>query len=268
MSTHYRFEAQHCDARGTRPASLALIGEAPLMIRVQGRQASLGMRTPGDEIPQAAGFCLAEGIVEAAGDISRLAYAQNGVDAIVDVTLSTARWGAVAERFGGRDGASVVGLAEVDSDRLIAALADQVPRFNVAEGLLNGRLALDCLQRLDELQPLRGKTRAAHAAALFSADLTLLTAAEDVGRHNALDKAVGRLLLGGSLDAAALLVLSSRISFDLVQKASRAGVAVIFSMSRPTRLAVQTALRLNMTLACLARPAGLLVFCGKERIRW
>jgi FdhD protein len=235
MSTHYRFEAQHCDARGTRPASLALIGEAPLMIRVQGRQASLGMRTPGDEIPQAAGFCLAEGIVAAAGDISRLAYAQKGVDAIVDVTLSAARWAAVAERFGGRDGARV-GLAEVDSDRLIAALADQVPRFGVAE--------------------------------LFSADLTLLTAAEDVGRHNALDKAVGRLLLGGSLDAAALLVLSSRISFDLVQKASRAGVAVIFSMSRPTRLAVQTALRLNMTLACLARPAGLLVFCGKERIRW
>jgi FdhD protein len=267
MSTHYHFEAQHCDARGTRPASLALIGEAPLMIRVQGRQASLGMRTPGDEIPQAAGFCLAEGIVEAAGDISRLAYAQNGVDAIVDVTLSAARWAAVAERFEGRDGARV-GLAEVDSDRLIAALADQVPRFGVAEGLLNGRLALDCLQRLDELQPLRGKTRAAHAAALFSADLTLLTAAEDVGRHNALDKAVGRLLLGGSLDAAALLVLSSRISFDLVQKASRAGVAAIFSMSRPTRLAVQTALRLNMTLACLARPAGLLVFCGKERIRW
>jgi FdhD protein len=264
MKPFSSFEAHHCDASGIRAAPLELIGEAPLLIRVQGRRASLGMRTPGDEISQAAGFCLAEGIVDAAGDISRLGYAQNGADAIVNVTLSAARWAAVAHRLEGRDNAQ----AEVDSDRLIATLADQVPRFSAADGLLDGRLALDCLQRLDELQPLRGKTRAAHAAALFSADLTLLTAAEDVGRHNALDKAVGRLLLGGTLDAAALLVLSSRISFDLIQKAARAGVAVIFSMSRPTRLAVQTALGLNMTLACLARPAGLLVFCGKERIRW
>jgi len=267
MKPFTSFEAHHCDAHGIRAASLTLIGEAPLLIRVQGRRASLGMRTPGDEIAQAAGFCLAEGIVDAAGDITHLDYAQKGVDAIVDVTLSAARWAAVADRLEGRDGAQA-GQAEVDSDRLIAALADQVPRFPAADGLLDGRLALDCLQRLDELQPLRGRTRAAHAAALFSGDLTLLTAVEDVGRHNALDKAVGRLLLGGTLGAAALLVLSSRISFDLVQKAARAGVAVIFSMSRPTRLAVQTALRLNMTLACLARPAGLLVFCGQERIRW
>lgn len=267
MDTFSNFEARHYDALGCRPLSLTLIGEAPLLIRVQGQRASLGMRTPGEEFPQAAGFCLAEGIVDAAGDIADIAYAQNGMDAIVDVTLTAARWAAVAERVEAQGGGRAL-MPPVDSDRLIAALADQVPQFTDADDALDGRLALDCLQRLDELQPLRGRTRAAHAAAAFRADLTLLTAAEDVGRHNAVDKAVGRLLLDGTLKTAGLLVLSSRISFDLVQKAARAGVAVIFSMSRPTRLAVETALRLNMTLACLARPGGLLVFCGRERIRW
>ncbi|MCU0557079.1 MAG: formate dehydrogenase accessory sulfurtransferase FdhD [Desulfobacterales bacterium] len=267
MDTFSSFEAQQYDSHGIRAASLTLVGEAPLLIRVQGHRLSLGMRTPGEEIPQAAGFCLAEGIVDAAGDITGLAYAQNGADAIVDVTLSAARWAGVAERFEAQGGARAL-MAQVDSDRLVAALADIVPPFCGPGDALDGRLALDCLQRLDELQPLRAKTRAAHAAAVFRSDLTLLTASEDVGRHNAVDKAVGRLLLDGTLRAAALLVLSSRISFDLVQKAARAGVAAIFSMSRPTRLAVQTALRLNMTLACLARPDGLLVFCGKERIGW
>jgi FdhD protein len=267
MDTFSNLKAQHCDALGIRPVSLTLIGEAPLLIRVQGQRVSLGMRTPGEEIPQAAGFCLAEGIVDAAGDITRLSYAPNGADAIVDVTLTAARWAAVAERLEAQGGGRAV-MPQVDSDRLITALADQVPQFTGADDALDGRLALGCLQRLDELQPLRGKTRAAHAAAVFRADLTLLTASEDVGRHNAVDKAVGRLLLDGTLGAAALLVLSSRISFDLVQKAARAGVAAIFSMSRPTRLAVQTALRLNMTLACLARQGGLLVFCGKARIGW
>lgn len=266
MDTFSPFEAQHYDPAGIRPAPMALIGEAPLLIRVQGRRLSLGMRTPGEEIAQAAGFCLAEGIVDAANDITHLAYAEKEGDHVVDVTLTEPRWAEVSQRFETGEGVKPFS-AEVECERLIAALARKVPPFPQGRAL-EGPLALACLEQLDRLQPLRGKTRAAHAAALFRADLALLTAAEDVGRHNALDKVVGRLLLDGTLVEAFLLVLSSRISFDLVQKAARAGVAVIFSMSRPTRLAVETASRLNMTLACRAGQGGLFVFCGKDRIMW
>jgi FdhD protein len=90
--------------------------------------------------------------------------------------------------------------------------------------------------------------------------------AEDVGRHNALDKAIGRLFLDRRLDEAVFLTLSSRISYELVQKAARARVQVILAFSRPTSLAVELASELNMTLACLADSAGLYIFCGEHRL--
>jgi FdhD protein len=87
-----------------------------------------------------------------------------------------------------------------------------------------------------------------------------------VGRHNALDKAIGKLFLDRRLDEAVLLTLSSRISYELVQKAARARIQVILAFSRPTSLAVELALELNMTLACLSDPAGLYIFCGEHRL--
>ena len=127
-------------------------------------------------------------------------------------------------------------------------------------------LALECLENLSRHQPLRNKTRASHAAALYSSDFKLLSVAEDVGRHNALDKAIGKLFLDRNLDEAVLLTLSSRISYELVQKAARARIPIILAFSRPTSLAVELASKLNMTLACLADPVGLYIFCGEQRI--
>ena len=93
----------------------------------------------------------------------------------------------------------------------------------------------------------------------------MLSAAEDVGRHNALDKAIGRLFLDGTLQEASLLILSSRISYELVQKAARARIPAIFAMSRPTALAVALASSLNMALVCRAKGSGLDIFCGANR---
>jgi FdhD protein len=129
-----------------------------------------------------------------------------------------------------------------------------------------GGSAVKILNNLSQLQPLRDKTRASHAAALYGADFKLLSSAEDVGRHNALDKAIGRLFLDRKLDEAVLLVLSSRISYELVQKAARARVPIILAFSRPTSLAVELASELNMTLACLAEESGLYVYCKEERL--
>ena len=89
--------------------------------------------------------------------------------------------------------------------------------------------------------------------------------AEDVGRHNALDKAIGKAFLKGELEQIRVGAMSSRLSFELVQKAARAGLEIMVSMSRPTALAVELAESLNMTLACLGKKKGFMIFCGKER---
>jgi FdhD protein len=102
---------------------------------------------------------------------------------------------------------------------------------------------------------------------LFDSKLDLLGVAEDVGRHTALDKAIGKVFMGGQLAKARLAVLSSRMSYELVQKAARAHLAILISISRPTGLAVELGKTLNMTLACLSKKNGLLVFCGKERLK-
>jgi FdhD protein len=131
---------------------------------------------------------------------------------------------------------------------------------------VNAGLALECLENLSRYQPLRDKTRASHAAALYSSDFKLLSVAEDVGRHNALDKAIGKLFLDRTLEKAVLLTLSSRISYELVQKAARARIPIILAFSRPTSLAVELASGLNMTLACLSDNTGLYIFCGEHRL--
>jgi FdhD protein len=132
---------------------------------------------------------------------------------------------------------------------------------------IDSNLARECLENLTYYQPLRKKTRASHAAALYSSDFELLAVAEDVGRHNAMDKVVGKLFLDRRLDRVALAVLSSRISYELVQKAARAGIPIIFAVSRPTSLAVELAAGLNMTLACLADKSELLIFCNGQRLK-
>ena len=94
----------------------------------------------------------------------------------------------------------------------------------------------------------------------------MLAVAEDVGRHNALDKVIGKVLLNGSIRQAAFVVLSSRASYELVQKAARARIPIILAASRPTALAVDLASQLNMAVACFPRGSEFHVYCGEGRI--
>jgi len=95
----------------------------------------------------------------------------------------------------------------------------------------------------------------------------MISFAEDVGRHNALDKSIGKAFMDRTLATASVLVLSSRISYELVQKAARAKIPVIISKSRPTALAVKMGKSLNMTLACAFEASKLLILCGESRIK-
>ncbi len=254
----------HWTPEGNTSESHNLVGEAPLSIRVQGKPFSTGMRTPGDEAAHAAGFCLAQGIVTTPDQIVSVDY-DSAVPDQVDITLTDKQWSEISDNSRPRGLEGGTGFGQRAED-VIDALCRVFPPF--PDGMeMDVKQAFQCLDDLHRHQPLRRATRATHATAIYTPSLELLAAAEDVGRHNGLDKAIGRLFLDRKLDRAGLLALSSRISFELVQKAVRARIPVIFAVSRPTALAVELATRLNMTLACLARDGGGYIFCGRKRLR-
>jgi FdhD protein len=125
---------------------------------------------------------------------------------------------------------------------------------------------LGCINKLSENQKYYQRTRGSHAAMLFDHQLEMISFAEDVGRHNALDKAIGNAFLTRKLPEAVLVVLSSRISYELVQKAARAHLPIMIGMSRPTALAAEMGQALNMTLACTDNESELILVCGENRI--
>ncbi len=246
--------------------SMAMIAEEPLSIRVQGLPYAVVMRTPGNEKDHVAGFCLGEGIVDHPKDLTNLAFCDGGDTNVVTVTLTAARRERISAHLDRRTYISQTSCG-ICGKSIVADLVQALRP--VPDGAsLDGDGARNRLIHLADHQPLRDQTRAAHGAAIYDQDLAFLSAAEDVGRHNALDKAVGRLFLDGGIEQARLLTLSSRISYELVQKAARARIPVILAVSRPTALAVELAEALNMTLASLGRGDALMVYCHPQRLHW
>jgi FdhD protein len=221
------------------------------------------MRTPGEEVPQAVGFCLGEGIVDSPDDIRTVGYDDQLDSNLVDVWLQPQR----ASR--------VRGILE--RKRLVSQTSCGICGKNLIEDLHQNLTPADdsfvvpvervfaCLAGLDQRQQHYATTRASHAAALFDDRLELISMAEDVGRHNALDKAIGRAFIDERLPRARLLVLSSRNSYELVQKAARARIPIVVSRSRPTALAVELGESLGMTLT-FPNGSDLIVVCGEGRI--
>ena len=265
MDTLLNVPTSFWNKESSAPIQHDLIKEEPLSIRVQGNPYVVVMRTPGDETAHVAGLCLSEGIVDTPDDLNSIAFCDGADTNVVAVSLKPSRRDQITQILDRREFISQTscGLCgkEIIKDlyQNIRPLTDDV-RIDIKK-------AYDCLENLPEHQPLRQKTRAAHAAIIYSSDFECLSAAEDVGRHNALDKAIGRLFLDHTLEKASLLTLSSRISYELVQKAARARIPVILAMSKPTSLAVELAAELNITLASSADDSGLYVFCGKQRLK-
>jgi len=243
---------------------LDLIREEPLSIRVQGQPYAVVMRTPGDELAHVAGFCLAEGILDSPDDIETIASCEGEATNVVTLTATPARLRTITgvlERRGfvSQTACGICGKILVeDLSQMVRVLPDGPP--------IDLEGAYHCLDTLKERQPLYRLTRTTHAAAVYSSTFELLSVAEDVGRHNALDKAIGKLFLERTLHRAVVLILSSRISYEMVQKAARAKIPFIMASSAATALAVNLADSLNMTLATPARGSGIHVYCGSGRL--
>lgn len=254
----------HCDKDLCRTFELELIEEEPLSILVEGQPYSVVMRTPGEEIPHVAGFCLAEGLVDRREDFATLGYCEDMDPNVISVTLNPARKEKVSTLLERRGFISQTSCGICGKEMVEDLCQNLTPIRD--ETKINRAQAIASAGQLPDHQELYERTRASHAVMLFDAQFGVLAVSEDVGRHNALDKAIGKLFMGGQLPKARLAVLSSRISYELVQKAARAQLPVLLSHSRPTALAVELGSSLNMTLACLDDESGLLVFCGEKRL--
>jgi FdhD protein len=259
-----RFRLFHCDEESCRTSEQELIEEEPLSILVEDQAYAVVMRTPGEELFQVAGFCLGEGLVDRREDFATLGYCEDMDPNVVSVKLDPARREIVSsllERrsFISQTSCGICGKEMIkDLCQILTPIQDEA-EMSVAQ-------ALAVAGQLDDYQELYEKTRGSHAVMLFDEQFNVLAVAEDVGRHNALDKAIGKLFMGGQLSRARLAVLSSRISYELVQKAARAQLPIMLSHSRPTALAVELGNSLNMTLACLDDDSGLMIFCGEKRL--
>ncbi|MDL1967428.1 MAG: formate dehydrogenase accessory sulfurtransferase FdhD [Deltaproteobacteria bacterium] len=256
LDTFLKHSAVYIDKNRTTSSHHKLISEEPLKIIIQDRLYSIIMQTPGDELPLAAGFCFSEGIVDKPDDIESLSFSNKSDGNKVNLLLNKSRKNEVFQQ---KD----FNISYSHIIRNHCQVICPVEKDNIK---LDSANALYCLENLSSIQPLRKSTHSSHAAALYSSDFELLSISEDVGRHNALDKTIGKLILNNTLCKACLLILSSRINCELVQKAARAGIPVILAISRPTFHAVKLASQMNMTIACLAEKSGLYVFCGKSRL--
>jgi len=229
-------------------------------------QLAVTLRTPGHDRELAAGLLYAEGIVEDAADLAAVdeVAAGEAPGSRVVARLHTRRGNAAAANprpFLSTAACGLCGKASVD-----AVFASGFPTLP-AGPRLTLPLLLDLPRRMAPAQELFAATGGIHAAALFAADGEMLLSREDVGRHNAVDKVVGALLLAGRLPAGeTILAVSGRIGFEIVQKALRAGIPILAAVGAPSTLALRLAARAGMTVVGFVRDGRCNVYCGAERI--
>ncbi len=232
--------------------------EEPLEIRIDGEPLAVTMRTPGHDEELAAGFCFTEAIIASPDDLERVelcALADYGNVVLVTLSEDARRERSAQVRSGRRELylSSSCGLCGTQTiDRLQRTIKP------VQSTMAIDRAVLSALpQKMSDAQETFARTGGLHAAALFHANGEMRLLHEDVGRHNAVDKVIGAMLLSGQLPLAqSILLLSGRISFELVQKAAIAGIPFIAAVGAPSSMAVDAAERFGITLVGFLRGEG------------
>lgn len=259
---------------GCSPRSIhdELAVEEPLEIRVAGDPVAVTMRSPGEDARLAVGFLFSEGIIESIEDVGRVFHCgrpgTEGYGNAIDVLPAPGHSLDIERVSASRRGTLTTSACGVCGRQDVA---DLVARCSVlppgpkipAESLIE---SIDGMRRI---QPTFSHTGGVHAAAAFDRDGRALVCSEDVGRHNAVDKAVGALLfdrLVGASSGAVLLAVSGRASFEIVQKAAVARIPVVASVSAASSLAVDLASDVGITLAGFVRRKGFNLYAHPERV--
>jgi FdhD protein len=247
------------------PVSDVSAAEEPLELRLDGQPFVVTMRTPGADGDLAAGFLLSENIVRHAADIAAMRHCALNAN-ILYVTLAGDATRRAAAAMQGRRHVTATSACGVCGRRSIDDLMRQAARVEspiaITESMIAGLPAA-----LRSAQPVFDHTGGLHAAGLFDPCGAPVRVAEDVGRHNAVDKVLGAELRAGALPLSErILFVSGRTSFEIIQKAVMAGVAVVAAVSAPSSLAIDLARAANVTLLGFVRGAAFNIYAHPERV--
>lgn len=249
-----RFGAAREDAR-----EIEVAVETPINIVYGNMPYAVMMASPSDLEDFVTGFSLTEGIVREADEIRGVTVAPKDEGVVVTVELAPGRFREHLARRRNLSGRTSCGLCGVETIEEIP-MADAATR---AARTVSAKAIEAALSELDRHQPLNRLTRAVHAAAWCDANGAILAAREDVGRHNALDKLIGARLRAGADASTGFMLVTSRASFEMVEKTAIFGAGTLVSISAPTSLAIERARHLGLTLVSVARRDGCTVFAGQ-----
>ncbi len=248
------------DPDSNKPEQDLVAVEEPLQIRLGDRDFAITMRTPGQDRELAAGFLFTEGVVADVNQISSITTDDRGsvtVELVPGVEVNFA-----ARNFYVTSSCGVCGKASIDGLKSAHCTS---PPHRVPK--IQSTVIPQLPDKLRQSQPVFSHTGGLHGAGLFNASGDLLAVREDVGRHNAVDKLIGAMFLQGKTPLHDnVLMLSGRISFELVQKALMAGIPIVAAVGAPSSLAIETALRFGMTLIGFLRGQRYNVYSGHERL--
>ncbi len=257
------------------------VTEEPLEIRLHGRPFAVSMRTPGADRELAAGFLLSERVIAGADDLGTIEHCRSGgsrrsggaegaesqhdgAQNIVNVTLCDLSL--VERAFAGRRQVTATAACGLCGRLTIESLATDVKPLERTWSIPSDVL-LTLPNRLREAQAVFDATGGLHAAGLFTRDGRIVQLAEDVGRHNAVDKVIGRMLMHDALPLTDyLLCVSGRTSFEIIQKALFAGIPLVAAVSAPSSLAIDLAREFGVTLAGFVRGNSLNIYAHPERV--
>ena len=244
------------------PRHAAIAAEVPLALAYNGRPHVVMMSTPSDLADFALGFSISEGMLGRADELLDLREQDGETGIRIDMTVTPERFAALHDRRRNMTGRTGCGLCGVDD---LTQVARPLPR--VGRGARVGVGAVHCaLDALPARQLANRETGAVHAAAWATPDGEIVLVREDVGRHNALDKLIGAMARDGVDPEAGFTVITSRCSFEMVQKAATVGMPILVAISAPTTMAVRIAERTGITLVALARSDSVTVYVSPGRI--
>lgn len=260
--TSRRVEGLSVDEGGAARVTRVLPVEVPVAITCNGSTQAVMMASPSDLSEFAFGFALTEGYVTTLAQIERCEVVAHprGIEAQLWLVQEQAEALGARRRF--MAGPVGCGLCGIDS---LEEAIRPLPRVMSSAHFSRNDIA-DASKALRARQPLHDETRSVHAAGFLSPDEGIVLVREDVGRHNALDKLIGALAMGGIDPSTGAFVMTSRLSVELVQKCAMAGCSVIVAVSAPTALAIDLAQEAHITVAAFARDGSFDLFTHPDRI--
>lgn len=250
-------------AGGAASANRMVPEETPIALSYGGTTHAVMMASPSDFEDFALGFSVTEGIIRSADEIDSIEVQDHGAGIDIQIRLkdtANRRFEARRRRLAGPVGCGLCGIESIEE------AMRSVDDVDASKLTLAAHEIVQSVQLLSKLQPMHSQTGAVHAAGFYIPGKGVVIAREDVGRHNALDKLAGALSKAGIQGSTGAVVVTSRVSVEMVQKTASIGAPFIIAVSAPTALAIRTAAGAGMTLVALVRGEDFDIFTHPDRV--